>query len=407
MPAGASARVLVVDDDALVLAQILDALSPGRFNVVTAPSATHALTALAAQPSFDLILADLQMPGMDGFELRRRLCANPRTATIPFCFVTTSVRDEDKGMARQLGARAFLRKPVHAEKLLAFVREIVAEAADGDRRRQVAQIAARRMQSIGMAIQLSPDGTAVRAEIVLTKGRLSNAFTRAPIPSVTLQNVDHLRLRMTAPSHLVTLSPIPIDEIADLPSLEKAVVDAYHTHVRARKKEKAILERWRIEAEYEDDACRFVGRVTLGRDDLTFTAVDERTIRLLSSKGRSLGARAREVDVSGATSSVEIAFALEEVLRSLPAAPVAPPPAPKPRLPEVADEPPPLVAGYADPAPPQPGPDALLEPVLLLEEAALEPVDDLCVVCAVCGRRYFLPDELEDDRLLTTCDRCL
>ena len=134
----------------------------------------------------------------------------------------------------------------------------------------------------------------------------------------------------------------------------------------------------------------------------------------LGATGRHLGARPRDLDVKGATSSVEILHALEDVLGSLPvAAPQVPPPAPPPPLADldadidIAPPPPPLVAGYADPEPIEPVDlgEVLLEPILVLED--LEPVGELQLVCSVCGRSYFLPDELDDDRLLTTCDRCL
>lgn len=127
---GSRARILVVDDDVLIRRQIIDALLPGRFTVVTSASGADALSILAAERPFDLILADLQMPAMDGFELCRRIRADPKLAAIPVCFVTASARDEDKRTARQLGALAFLRKPVHAAKLLTFVQDIVAEGRD-------------------------------------------------------------------------------------------------------------------------------------------------------------------------------------------------------------------------------------------------------------------------------------
>lgn len=426
------ARILVVDDDALILAQVVDALSPARFNVVTTPSAPRALSVLATQRSFDLILCDLQMPGMDGFELRRQLRANPKTADIPFCFVTSSVRDEDKAMARQLGARAFLRKPVNPARLLAFVRETLEEAGLADQRRLVALALGRRLRALGIAFEITPDGTRLRAVVPLSQGRFSNAFTRAPIPAVTLENLDDERLRAIAPAHLSTLPPIPLTGVAGTAALERAVVDAYHLHARARRREKILLERWGIVTEYDDDSARFLGRVKVGRDELTFTALDERTILLLASTGRLLGGRSREVDISGATSSVEISFTLEELLRSLPA---APPVVSKPRPPDLAlvdiaeaaveEIPPPLVAGYVAPEPEKPPiptealanlePDALLEPVLVLEPDLDAPVGAapvggaalLCAVCVECGRRFYVPDEVADERQLTTCDRCL
>jgi len=403
---GGTARVLVVDDDVLVLAQIVDALSSGRFALVTTASGADAIAHLALQP-FDLILSDLQMPGMDGFELRKRVRAEPRTAAIPFCFVTASVRDEDKARARELGARAFLRKPVHGAKLLAFVNEIVAETGAADRRRLEVQVIARRLGTLGVKFRASPDGTLLMADIPLPKGRLVNSITRAPIPSVAVENFDHEQLRITEPVHMSTLAPIPIVHLTNYASLEQAIIDAYHVHVRVRKKQKAILESWRIETEYDDAGCRFFGRLKAGRDEITFTAIDDRTLRLLSATGRILGARSRDLDVKDATSSVEILHAIEEALRSLPVvtSQAAAPPPPPLALPDLdTDEPPPLVGGYADPEPIELG-EPLLEEVLVID--AFAPVGGLTLLCSVCGRAYSLPDEVDDDRLLMTCERCL
>lgn len=404
------ARLLVVDDDALIRAQILEALSPGDFSIVAAGSALHALALLAQKP-FDLILADLHMPGMDGFEFRKRLRAEPKTAAIPFCFVTSSIREEDKHTARALGARAFLRKPVNPPKLLAFVRELLAESEIADRRRQGSQILARRLGALGIPFELAPDGTSLRAEVRLSRGRLSNTFTRAPIPAVTLENVDHERMRLTSPVHLSAVPPLSMPDIANAAAFEQAIVDSYHLHARARRREKILLESWGIGTEYDDDGCRFLARVRVGKDEITFTAADERTVRLLAATGRVLGIRPRDIDVFGATSSVEIAAMLEEVLRSLPAA--AAPPPPPPPTPLLAEDPP-LVAGFLEPAPAEADSGPLLEPVLLLGDA-IEPLDAssaeesplLCVVCSQCGRRYFPPNDVEDERLLTTCERCL
>ena len=429
-----SPRILVLDDDALILAQVLDALATSKFGVVTASSAAQALTLLAEQPPFDLILADLQRPGMDGFEFRRRLRANPRTAEIPFCFLTASVRNEDKNMARQLGARAFLRKPVNAARILAFVREIIEEAAAADQRRLGTQVIARRLKSLGMAFQLTPDGTSLRAELDLPRAALSKSFSRAPIPSVTMENVDHERLRFVSPPHLMTLPPLAIADVADVATLRRMVIEAYYLHARARRREKTLLERWGITTEYDDDGCRFLGRVKVGRDEIVFTAVNEKTILILGCTGRVLGKRSRELDISGAGSSVEITFTLEQMLRSLPVAPAVEEKARAPdlalKLPEEDPEPPPLVSGHITPEPPPPPAlpdaaipeeipeleaDALLEPILVLAEATPQPVDHapasgdslLRAVCIECGSRFLVPDEMEDERGLTTCERCL
>ena len=116
------ARILVVDDQAQNLSLIELYLRGTEFEVVTASGGNEALD-LCMQEAFALILLDVMMPGLDGFEVCRRLKNDPRTAFIPVIFLTARLGDEpDKVAAYQLGAVDYIQKPVNREELVARIR---------------------------------------------------------------------------------------------------------------------------------------------------------------------------------------------------------------------------------------------------------------------------------------------
>ncbi|MBF0289903.1 MAG: response regulator, partial [SAR324 cluster bacterium] len=94
------------------------------YKVKAAPSGEKALKSAGKKPP-DLILLDIMMPEMDGYQVCEQLKANPVTADIPVVFVTgmTENADQEKGMA--MGARGYLTKPVDADKVIAMVGEIL------------------------------------------------------------------------------------------------------------------------------------------------------------------------------------------------------------------------------------------------------------------------------------------
>jgi two-component system cell cycle response regulator len=119
-----TARILVVDD-LLPNVKLLEArLTAEYFDVVTAMSGAEALS-ICSQGQCDLVLTDVMMPGMDGFELCRRIKANPATAHLPVVMVTALDQPSDRLKGLEAGADDFLTKPVNEIALIARVRSLV------------------------------------------------------------------------------------------------------------------------------------------------------------------------------------------------------------------------------------------------------------------------------------------
>lgn len=117
-------RVLVVDDDEAARLLTLSILKSGGHETVWASDGVGALEAAGAERP-DVLLTDILMPRMDGYQLVRAWKAEPSLATVPVVFLTASYTDPaDVRFALDLGAERFLTKPVEPEVLLEVVREI-------------------------------------------------------------------------------------------------------------------------------------------------------------------------------------------------------------------------------------------------------------------------------------------
>ena len=133
-PSSAPATVLVVDDTPQNLS-LMSGLLEDHYSVKLAPSGARALKIAATTPP-DLILLDVMMPEMDGYEVCRQLKANEATRHIPVIFVTamTEAESEEAGLA--LGAVDYVTKPINPAIVLARVRNQLALKTASDVLRQ-------------------------------------------------------------------------------------------------------------------------------------------------------------------------------------------------------------------------------------------------------------------------------
>ncbi len=112
--------ILLVDDTPDNIA-LLSALLKDRYKLKIATNGLKALQIAAAAPCPDLILLDVMMPELDGYETCRRLKADEQTADIPVIFLTARVRSEDEEMGLGLGAADYITKPISPPIVLARV----------------------------------------------------------------------------------------------------------------------------------------------------------------------------------------------------------------------------------------------------------------------------------------------
>ncbi len=115
-----SFSVLAVDDVPINLILVQKMLARFNFQMSTAANGQAALDAVAAKKP-DLILLDLMMPGIDGFEVLRRIRENPETADIRIVILSALNSNEDVVKGYNLGADDFIMKPIIMEKLLTTV----------------------------------------------------------------------------------------------------------------------------------------------------------------------------------------------------------------------------------------------------------------------------------------------
>ena len=115
--------ILAVDDSPVITEMIVDAVEAEGYKVLVAHDGASALRiALAEHP--DLIIADISMPGMDGWELCSQIRSNPFTSFIPFIFLTQRTDAPDRIRGLQMGADDYLTKPFEMDELIARVQLI-------------------------------------------------------------------------------------------------------------------------------------------------------------------------------------------------------------------------------------------------------------------------------------------
>jgi two-component system cell cycle response regulator DivK len=119
-----SKLILVVEDQEDNRQILRDLLTSADYEMTEAENGQEALDAVAKQKP-DLILMDIQLPIMDGYEATRRLKGNPAYKDIPIIVVTSYALSGDEGKARDAGCDAYVTKPYSPRQLLAKIREFL------------------------------------------------------------------------------------------------------------------------------------------------------------------------------------------------------------------------------------------------------------------------------------------
>jgi twitching motility two-component system response regulator PilH len=116
-------NILVVDDSPTELHLLREMLAKNGFTVATANSGEEAIEKLKTQRP-DLVLMDVVMPGMSGFEATRSISKNPATASIPVIICTTKGQETDKAWGLRQGAKDYIVKPIVENVLLEKIRAL-------------------------------------------------------------------------------------------------------------------------------------------------------------------------------------------------------------------------------------------------------------------------------------------
>lgn len=117
-------RLLVVDDDASLLLAVSETLRAEGYVVTTARRGSEALVRIAERMP-DLIISDIRMPGMDGYQLARNLRSAPHTRLIPIVFLTAKDETADRVAGFRSGVDAYVTKPFEPEELVAIIAGIL------------------------------------------------------------------------------------------------------------------------------------------------------------------------------------------------------------------------------------------------------------------------------------------
>ena len=118
-------RILIVEDDEDLVRLSTHWLEREGYQVEHAADGGAALKLLGRDPLPALVLLDVMLPKIDGFEVLRRIRADRRTRTLPVVMVTSFSRDRDAARGRELGANDYIVKPLHELDFLKRVEHII------------------------------------------------------------------------------------------------------------------------------------------------------------------------------------------------------------------------------------------------------------------------------------------
>ncbi|HEU4456765.1 MAG TPA: response regulator [Longimicrobium sp.] len=300
---GEAPLLLVVDDDPVNVELLCDLLEALDYRVAGAQGGEAALRA-ARERLPDLVLLDVMMPGMNGYEVCRRLKADPATAGIPVVFVTALSDTDDKVKAIEAGGDDFLTKPFNRPVLVARIRSLLRLKAAND----ALERSYRRLQELE---RLRDDLT-----------RMMVHDLKSPLTGVlgTLElTVDGDLGPLTSEQHRLLSDALErgtdalamIDNLLELTRLEEAAVQLQPGDLDARRLLAEVEDGWRVRAELRG------ARLSSDCADGVVTRADEPLLRrvlgnLVGNALRHGGAPGLHVRLSAAPADGGVQFTVTD-----------------------------------------------------------------------------------------------
>lgn len=119
-------KILVIEDDSAALRLIGYTLEQEGYRVLSAENGLEGFKK-ARDECPDLIILDIMLPGLDGYEICHRLHQKPETANLPILMISAKARQDDKEIGLKMGAANYLTKPVDPSEILAEVETLLAD----------------------------------------------------------------------------------------------------------------------------------------------------------------------------------------------------------------------------------------------------------------------------------------
>ncbi|MFJ7665146.1 ATP-binding protein [Lysinibacillus sp. NPDC097162] len=118
-------KILIADDDHINLKVLIDILAKENYSIIAVDDSQHVFEQLQVHPDIDLLILDIMMPNLSGYEVCQQIRKNYSSAELPILMLTAAIRPEDMLAAFQSGANDFLHKPLDTAELKTRVRNLI------------------------------------------------------------------------------------------------------------------------------------------------------------------------------------------------------------------------------------------------------------------------------------------
>jgi diguanylate cyclase (GGDEF)-like protein/PAS domain S-box-containing protein len=235
---GASASILIVDDES-PNRRVLEAfLRPEGYETVSVASAAAALAAIAQRPP-DLILLDVMMPGMDGYQLAAQLKGDATTANIPIIMVTAQIDRLARMAGLDAGAEEFLTKPIDRAELWLRVRNLLRLKAFGDFLRDHSVILEQQVQARTADLQRFRAAMDATADAILLMSRTTMRFVEVNATACRMLGYPREEFLELSPTALGIGSPAELESLYDTLIAGDGPQERHETQLR--RKDGALL----------------------------------------------------------------------------------------------------------------------------------------------------------------------